>query len=128
MHQILLLFCVLVIKPFAQEIHHLRLTRINNMKYQCIGTQCSSSQIITVSNVRRCETACLSNSNCRTITFDQTSNECEIFSTFPSQFGGLIAQENIQTLIANSVDRPPITSKSHVNELFESTIDYYSRV
>lgn len=110
-YKILLCLCAIMVNLSMQDIRHFRLTRINNMKYQCTTTRCSSPRIVTVRDIRECQIACLADLTCRTITFDQTNIICEIFSTYPTQFGNMIPQTNTHTLITNNIERPPITSK-----------------
>ena len=60
-------------------------------KYQCNSTGCSPSTIASVSSLRDCQFICLSNTQCRTITLDQSSQQCEVFSDIPSQYGQLLS-------------------------------------
>ncbi|CAF3875367.1 unnamed protein product [Adineta steineri] len=44
--------------------------------------------------------ACLTYDNCRTITYDKSTNRCEIFVDTPSQYGSLVTQTDYVTMIA----------------------------
>jgi hypothetical protein len=50
--------------------------------------------------LRNCQLACLSDEQCLTVTFDQNSNQCELFSDIPSQYGNLSAQTGVVTMTA----------------------------
>ncbi|CAF1178264.1 unnamed protein product [Adineta steineri] len=56
--------------------------------------------IIFGTNSKACQIACLTNMNCRTVTFDQANNKCELFADVPSQYGSLMAQADFVTFIA----------------------------
>ena len=71
-----------------------------NIKYQCNNAGCSPSTIISVTSLRNCQLVCLSNTQCRTVTFDQSNNQCEVFSDIPSQYGDLIEDTDVVTMTA----------------------------
>lgn len=95
----LFLLFLLILKTF-QLTNSLLLSELYNTKYQCNSAGCSGSNIISVSNIRNCQKACLTNPQCRTVTFDTNTHQCEIFIDIPSQYGSLIAQTNVITMIA----------------------------
>ncbi|CAF4250860.1 unnamed protein product, partial [Adineta steineri] len=74
------------------------LSRFIDIKYQCNNLGCSSSIIDPASSLRDCQFACLADAQCRTITFDENSNQCELFSDIPSQYGNLLAQSGVITM------------------------------
>ncbi len=76
------------------------LSIMNDVQYQCIDPGCSSSIIMSVSSVRACQIACLMDANCRTATFDQSINECELSPDIPSEYGSMISQADVVTLTA----------------------------
>jgi hypothetical protein len=96
---VLLLFTIIT-QSFSQDIRTLKLYKMNDIKYQCINLGCSPSTIVSASNLRRCQIACLSDTNCRTVTFDQSNNHCELFADIPSQYGNTLAQAGVVTMIA----------------------------
>ncbi|CAF3926678.1 unnamed protein product [Adineta steineri] len=97
---LLFLFLIIVTQTISQDIRTLSLTKLNNIQYQCTVSGCSSSNTVLALNLRACEIACLVNINCRTLTFDQSINQCELFVDIPSQYGSLITQANIITMTA----------------------------
>ncbi|CAF1004580.1 unnamed protein product [Adineta ricciae] len=84
----------------AQNIRTLKLFKINNIQYQCNNPGCSSSTIVYVSNLIRCETACLTNTECRTVTFNSSNNRCELFVDIIEQYGNMIPQIGFITMTA----------------------------
>ncbi|CAF4371189.1 unnamed protein product [Adineta steineri] len=94
------MFIIIITQSISQDTRTLLLTKLNNIQYQCTDPGCSSSTTMLVSNLRACEIACLLNTNCRTLTFDQSNNQCELFTDIPSQYGSLISQGDFITLTA----------------------------
>ncbi|CAF1342646.1 unnamed protein product [Adineta steineri] len=97
---LLFLFFIIITQIISQDIRSLLLTKWNNIQYQCTNYGCSSSTTVLALNLRACVIACLVNTNCRTLTFDQSNNQCELFVDIPSQYGNLITQANIITMTA----------------------------
>jgi len=76
------------------------LSIVIDIKYQCNDPGCSPSTIVSVSSLKNCQFACLNDAQCRTVTFDQNSNQCELFSDIPSQYGTLLPQISVVTMTA----------------------------
>jgi len=102
-HTIVLFLLVIIAQSESQNSNTLMLSIMNDVRYQCIDLGCSSPIIMSVSNVRACQIACLMDANCRTATFDQSMNQCELFTNISSENGSMIAQIGVVTLTA--IDR-----------------------
>ncbi|CAF1522287.1 unnamed protein product [Adineta steineri] len=100
---------IFVIPIDSQNIKTLLLTERNDIRYECTNSSCSTPTIILGTNLRDCQLACLTDNNCRTITFDPSINQCELFTDSPSQYGSLIPQIGVVTFTAD--DRQPPTRK-----------------
>ncbi len=96
----LLLLLTIITQSISQEIRSLLLSEMMNIKYQCNSTGCSPSTIVSVSSLVDCQLVCLMNTQCRTITFDQSNDKCEVFSDIPSQYGDLLVQTGVVTMTA----------------------------
>jgi len=94
-----LLLLTIITQSASQNIRTLFLSKINDVQYQCGDPGCSSATIISVANLRDCEIACLSNDNCLTATYDQSNSDCELFVDIPSQYGNLVPQAGVVTLM-----------------------------
>ena len=94
----LLLFTVGTI---SQDIRSIHLSQLKNTKYECDIGGCTPSTIISSVDLQSCRIACLKNYQCRTVTFYQNTNQCEIFVDIPSQYGKLSAQTGVLTMIAD---------------------------
>ncbi len=99
-HTIVLLLLTIITQSASQNIRTLLLSKINDVRYQCVDPGCSSATIISAANSEVCQIACLSNVNCRTVTYDQSNSYCELFADIPSQYGNIVAQAGVATLMA----------------------------
>ena len=109
-YRVVLFLSTVIAQAVSQNFRTLRLSKIGDMKYQCVASGCSPSTIIPGSYLRGCQMACLSHANCRTVTFDPSSNQCELFVDTPSQRGNMSAQAGVLTMIA-IIDKPVSTGK-----------------
>jgi hypothetical protein len=101
MRNTIVLFLFIIITQIAsQNSYTLLLTQINDVQYQCNSPSCSAPIVISASNLRACQIACLTNSNCRTVTYDQSNNQCKLFADIPSQYGSMVTQAGFVTLTA----------------------------
>ena len=96
----------------AQDFRTLRLSKIGDQKYQCVENGCSLPTIISGSYLRSCQMACISLENCRTITFDPSLRQCEVFIDTPNHRGNMLAQMGIVTMVVIA-DEQPSTCKRH---------------
>ena len=96
----LLILLAIVTSATAQDIRTLLLSKTNDLRYQCSDRDCLPSTITSVASMRMCEIACLAGNNCRTVTYDQFTKQCEQFADIPSQYGSLVAQAGVVTMTA----------------------------
>lgn len=96
----LLFLFTIITQSVSQDVRSLMLSISINIKYQCNTAGCSPSTIVSVSSLKNCQFVCLTDAQCHTATFDQNSNQCELFSDIPSQYGNLLAQTGVVTMTA----------------------------
>jgi len=99
-HTLVLLLLTFIAPSASQNIRTLLLSKRSDVRYQCVDPGCSSPTNIIVATLIDCEIACLSNINCRTATYDQSNSYCELFADIPSQYGNIVAQADVVTLMA----------------------------
>ena len=99
-HQLLLLLLIIVAPAITKDFRTLRMSKVSDVKYQCAASGCSPSTIVTASSLINCQIACISESNCRTITFDESTHQCELFVDTPNQRGNLLVEAGVLTMIA----------------------------
>ncbi|UJR11090.1 hypothetical protein I4U23_015272 [Adineta vaga] len=88
------------------------MSKIGDSKYECNDSDCSSSKTVSVSDLRHCEIACLVDITCRTLTYDQSNNACQLFVDSPNERGNMLAQTDILTLIVLDNRPAPIVCTS----------------
>ncbi len=104
---ILLLLLNFIAQSFSQDIRSLYLFEIIGKKYQCNTVGCSPSTLSLVSSLNDCEYACLADARCRTLSFDSSKNQCELFINIPSQYGNLLTQASVVTMTTNDYRQIP---------------------
>jgi hypothetical protein len=98
-HKVVLILITILTQSVSQDIRTLELSLMNNIKYQCNDSDCSPSTIVSVPNIRRCQMVCIADATCRTVTFDHSSNNCQVFFDIPSENGNLLPQAGVATMI-----------------------------
>ena len=98
-HQPLFLLFIFVAQAMTKDFRILRMFKVGDMKYQCAASGCSPTTIVAVSSLRNCQIACISHSNCRTITFDKSTYQCELFVDTPNQRGNMVLDAGVLTMI-----------------------------
>ncbi|CAF3603817.1 unnamed protein product [Adineta steineri] len=96
---LLFLLFLLIIKCRCENSRSLFLRKFLGVKYICNKTSCSPSTIIFGKNQVQCEISCLNDLQCYLLTFDLSNNQCEIFSSISIDYGNLIQQQNVITMI-----------------------------
>ncbi|CAF1358120.1 unnamed protein product [Adineta steineri] len=106
-HKVIILLFLIIAQATPDDMRSICFSKIDDMNYQCISTGCLSFTNATVSNLRHCEMACLANINCRTATFDQSSNNCQLFENIPTEYGSMSSQAGVVTLVTISIRQAP---------------------
>lgn len=92
--------CVFITHTVSQNVKTLYLSKINDVRYQCVDPGCSALNNISTTDLRDCQVACLSDMSCRTLTYDQSNNRCQLFADIPSQYGDLVTHVGVVTMTA----------------------------
>ena len=101
---------VLIAQSVSQDIRSIELSEIINVKYQCNSVGCSSPIILFATNLKDCQFGCLDEPQCRTVSFYQSMNRCELYIDGPDQYGALLNEAGVVTVIVID-DRQPFTRK-----------------
>ncbi|CAF3563380.1 unnamed protein product, partial [Adineta steineri] len=96
---LLFLLVLLIIKCRCENSRSVFLRKFLDIKYICNESSYSPSIIIFGKNQRQCEISCLNYLQCYLLTFDLSNNHCEIYSTISIDYGNLIQQQNVITMI-----------------------------
>ncbi|CAF1010711.1 unnamed protein product [Adineta steineri] len=96
---LLLSLFLLLIKCQCENSRSVFLRKFLGIKYICNESSYSPSIIIFGKNQRQCEISCLNYLQCYLLTFDLSNSQCEIFSNISIDYGKLIQQQNVITMI-----------------------------
>ncbi|CAF0839569.1 unnamed protein product [Adineta ricciae] len=95
--KLLLLFVIITVSAF-QNAQASLLWKVVNIKYQCNYPGCSSLATVSASSLENCQMACVGNTACRTVTFDATSDQCQLHSDIPNQSCKQLSQTGVTTM------------------------------
>ena len=118
-----LLFLLFITPLATQNVRTLKLSHLNNTLYTCSDPQCSPSILITVSNVRHCQIACLATTECRTVVFYQSNNQCQLFVDIATYMGTLSIQMGAETMIA--IDNRKLSARKFCEKMSISTVKLF---
>jgi len=74
--------------------------QIIDMRFECTSSNCSTPTIISILNLIDCQFSCLAYTNCRATTFDRSVSQCKLFDDISIQYGYLLVQIGVVTMIA----------------------------
>lgn len=109
---LLTFFFVFLRISLTEETDSVLFSISENTQYQCTSPGCTPSQINFTNTLLKCGYACLMNSQCHLANYNHLNHLCEIFADIPSQYGTLLSQLNIATIIAID-DRQASARKLH---------------
>lgn len=117
MSSMLLLFIyTIIVQSMAQNMRSIKLSQMNNIKYECVSVGCLPSTTLFTPNLRRCQMACLAMIQCRTASFYQSTNQCDLFTDIPDEYGRLLVAVNVVTVTTTDSRRLfPRKCKSDIN-------------
>ncbi|CAF3784771.1 unnamed protein product, partial [Adineta steineri] len=80
---------------------------IPDSKFQCANTTCLPFINVITSNVRNCQVACLTQSQCRAATFHRSTSNCELFADMLNQNENMLADDDATSMNVISGTRFP---------------------
>lgn len=104
--------------PIVSKRYH---CKFHGTKYAIDETFCSClpTTIVFASNLRHYQFACVMNIRCRSASFHQSSNQCELFSDIPRQYGSLSSEAGVVTITTAENKRlSPCKFKLNIAVLF----------
>ena len=91
---------LLVLAIDAQDLRTIKLNKMFGIEYQCTHEHCSMSTVLFTPNLTKCQIACISNAQCRTVTFEPSSYRCELFPDMANNYGQFVLNPNVVSLVA----------------------------
>lgn len=92
---------------FAQDTRSMRMTKMIGWQFQCDNTTCTPFLTTTVSNIRYCQTTCLSRTACRALSFRMATSTCALFRVVPDPTGNMLSASDTVTMIVTDGTRMP---------------------
>ena len=91
----------------TEDMRSLKMSSMKGWQFQCATTTCLPFNTLTTSNIRRCQMACLAQTQCEAATFQQSTLTCQLFSNIQSQLGNMLANVDTMTMIVKFGTRIP---------------------
>ncbi|CAF4042039.1 unnamed protein product, partial [Adineta steineri] len=80
---------------------------ISDAKFQCANTTCLPFISVITPNIRNCQVACLTQSQCIAATFHRSTSNCELFDNMSNQNGNMLADVDATSMNIISGTRFP---------------------
>ncbi|UJR19988.1 hypothetical protein I4U23_023122 [Adineta vaga] len=77
----------------------LLMTLIVGQKFQCAQTTCFPFLSLTTANIRNCQIKCLVYTQCKAVTFHESTLNCELFINISDQIGNMLSDTDVITTI-----------------------------
>ncbi|CAF1435281.1 unnamed protein product [Adineta steineri] len=90
---------VLLVQSVAQDIRSFMMSEMVGWQFNCASTTCLPFSSLIVSDIFKCELACLAQIQCEAISFHQSTTKCELFANITSQNGNMSANTDTVTMI-----------------------------
>ncbi|CAF0919884.1 unnamed protein product [Adineta steineri] len=94
---------------------------IPDSKFQCANTTCLAFLNVITSNIKNCQVACLTQSQCRAATFHRSTTNCELFGDILNQNGNMLADVDATSMDVISETRFPSESTTTSTSTTSST-------
>ncbi|CAF4075105.1 unnamed protein product [Adineta steineri] len=104
------LLFIIIAQVVGEDTESIIMSLMINSKFQCANTTCLSFNNVITSNIRNCQVACLTQSQCRAATFHQSTSNCELFDNILNQSGSMLA--DINTTSMNIISGTRFSSES----------------
>ncbi|CAF4156627.1 unnamed protein product, partial [Adineta steineri] len=90
---------VLLVQSVAQDIRSFMMSEMVGWQFNCASTTCLPFSSLIVSDIFKCELACLAQVQCEAISFHQSTTKCELFANITNQNGNMSANIDVVTMI-----------------------------
>ncbi len=101
------LLYMIIVQLVAQDMRSIGMSKMVGWQFQCSTTSCLPFKTIIVSDIRRCQMACLAESLCQAASFNQLNSNCQLFTDIINQNGNMLADINTVTMISRPGTRIP---------------------
>ncbi|CAF0822768.1 unnamed protein product [Adineta steineri] len=107
------LLFMIITQSIGEDTQSMIMSLIVDSKFQCANTTCLPFINIITSNIRNCQVACLTRSQCKAATFYRSTSNCELFDNMLNQNGNMLADVDATSMnIISGTRFPPVCSLS----------------
>ncbi|CAF1338943.1 unnamed protein product [Adineta steineri] len=120
------LLFMIIKQSVGEDMRSVRMSLIPDSKFQCANTTCLSVINVITSNIKKCQVACLTQSQCRAATFHRSTSNCELFADMLNQNENMLADVDATSMNVISGTRfppePTTTSTSTTSTTSSTTL------
>ncbi|CAF1265290.1 unnamed protein product [Adineta steineri] len=98
---------MIITQAVGEDIRSEEMSLIPDAKFQCANTTCLPFISVITTDIRNCQFACLSQSQCRAATFHRSTSNCELFADMLNQNGNMLADVDATSMNVISGTRFP---------------------
>ncbi|UJR19265.1 hypothetical protein I4U23_022394 [Adineta vaga] len=82
---------ILIVQIIAEDMRSFRMSTMKGWQFQCVNTTCLPYATLTVPTILKCQTACLSQIQCKAASFYQLTLTCKLFNDIWNQNENMLA-------------------------------------
>ncbi|CAF1463399.1 unnamed protein product, partial [Adineta steineri] len=101
-----LLFMVIT-QVVGEDAQSIIMSLMPDSTFECANTTCLPFDNVTTSNIRSCQLACLTQSQCTAATFHRSTSSCQLFNNMLNQNGNMLADVDATSINVISGTRFP---------------------
>ncbi|CAF4182473.1 unnamed protein product, partial [Adineta steineri] len=98
---------MLIERSIAGDTQAVKMSLMKGWKFQCINTTCSPITNIVVANILSCQTACLTEIQCKAASFYRSTRNCQLFADIFNRTGNMLSDIDVVTMIVIEGTRFP---------------------
>ncbi|CAF1519730.1 unnamed protein product, partial [Adineta steineri] len=98
---------MIITQTVGQDIRSEEMSLISDAKFQCVNTTCLPFISVITTDIRNCQFACLTQSQCTAATFHRSTSNCELFDSMLNQNGNMLADVDATSMNVISGTRFP---------------------
>ncbi|CAF4298362.1 unnamed protein product [Adineta steineri] len=98
---------MIITQAVGEDAQSMTMSLMVDSKFQCANSTCLPFINVITSNIRNCQIACLTQSQCRAATFHRSTSNCELFSDMLNQNGNILADVDATSMNIISGTRFP---------------------
>ncbi|CAF3646622.1 unnamed protein product [Adineta steineri] len=100
---------MIITQTAGEDTQSMIMSLILDAKFQCANTTCLPVTNVITSNIRNCQVACLTQSQCIAATFHRSTSNCELFDNMLNQNGNILADVDATSMnIVSGTRFPPV--------------------